>query len=106
MVVRIVDVYRLNRFVGAFNCQLYHCVECLNPESRDTGDVIRNRSELIPSNVILWEHLVRTGFENICEYVRAISTQLNVDIAVGRVAVTHRYPSRPRLRVVANRDDQ
>ena len=44
------------------------------------------------------------SFENICEFLRAVSTQVNVQIAVERMAVTHRYLSEPRLRVVADRD--
>jgi hypothetical protein len=48
--------------------------------------------------------VVRMSFENICEFLRAVSTQLNVQIAVERMAVTHRYLSEPRMRVVADRD--
>ena len=52
------------------------------------------------------EALFRTGLKHACEFLWAVSTQLNVPIAVERMAVTHRYLSEPRLRVVADRDDR
>jgi len=44
------------------------------------------------------------GFENICEFLYAVSTQLNMLIAVERMAVNHRYLSELRLQVMADRD--
>jgi hypothetical protein len=61
---------------------------------------------LIPSDKILRETFIRTSLEYVCEFLRAVPLYLNVPIAVERMAVTHRYLSEPRLRVVADRDDR
>nr|WP_149031544.1 hypothetical protein [Haloquadratum walsbyi] len=65
----------------------------MDPEPGDTGDVVRNRSELLPSDEILRETLLRAGLEDICEFTRAVSLELDVAIPVEEVAAVHRHPS-------------
>jgi hypothetical protein len=77
----------------------------LDPEPGNTGDVVRDRSELIPSDEILREALLRAGLEDVCEFLSSVPLELDVAIAVEGVATAHRHLGEPRLWVVTNRDD-
>jgi hypothetical protein len=67
--------------------------------------VVRDRSELLPSDEIFRETLLRASLEDVCEFIRAVPSELDVAIAVEGVATAHRHLGEPRLWVVTNRDD-
>ena len=104
-VVQITDFNSPDRLVRAFDSQFRCCVESLNPEPGDTGDVVRGCSELIPSDEILRETLLRAGLEDICYFIRAVTLELDVAISVGGLATANRHLGEPRLCVVTDRDD-
>ena len=68
--------------------------------------MVRDRSQLLPSDEILREALIRADLEDVCEFLSAVPVELNVAIAVERVAAVHRYLCEPRLRVVTDSDDR
>jgi hypothetical protein len=65
----------------------------LNTEPGDASNVVRDCSELFPSDEILREALIRTGLKDVCEFLSAVPSELNVAIPVDGMAAAHRHPS-------------